>query len=660
MVRSATQAAGPAVLVGVLGAQNLHSASDWRLAPLLLAQTVPLVFRARLPLLVLLVTASGAVLQALLGLPLTNATLGQAVAVATVVSRMRWPLSVLPAAAVMAANAGALLLVRPSSPGREIVVLGTTFVLAWAFGDASARRAAVRAAIEQELAARVEGVRLRSRLAVVGERLRIARELHDLVGGALDAVLVQAAAARLRLGRPEAVVQIAAIEGIGRDVLTELDRFLTLLRRPSPAAEEEAADVPPVPVPVSAERRVPAWARPAVRLALTAGPAGVLAALALVDALEVPAPQRLDLPWVLLLVAGATLPLLWRRRAPEAVVVAVAAASGVQLLLGMPVADGVLAVAVALHAVALYRTRRRAVELAVPAVAVLAVLAALLDPGYAVGVVTVLVVFAAGAVYIGDSARVAREHDASLLERVAAAAEEGRLRLRAAVLAERAQAARDLHDSIGHTMSLIVVQAGAARLCAAGTGGQDRDPGMRRAAEVLTAIERSARTALADLDARLDLVSGNEPAPGPVVPVVGDLEHLARDVRSAGTPVDLTIDGVEDLPSSVRTAVFRLVQEGLTNVLKHAPGGAAAVHVERAGDEVRVGVVNAASPRPAPALPSGSRGLAGLRERVTLFGGRFSAGPLPDGGFSLTAVLPLSERPRDRSDRSPSLAEGRQ
>jgi signal transduction histidine kinase len=599
------------------------------------------------------------VLQALLGLPLTNATLGQAVAVATVVSRMRWPRSLLPPAALMVANAGALLLVRAASPSREIVILGTTLVLAWAFGDASARRAAVRAAIEQELAARVEGIRLRSRLAVVGERLRIARELHDVVGGALDAVLVQAAAARLRLGRPEAVVQIAAIEGIGREVLTELDRFLSLLRRPSPDAEE-AADAPPVPVPVSTERRVPARAQPAVRLALTAGPAGVLAALALVDALEVPAPQRLDLPLVLLLVAGATLPLLWRRRAPEAVVVAVAAASGVQLLLGMPVADGVLAVAVALHAVALYRTRRRAVELAVPAVAVLAVLAARLDPGYAVGVVTVLVVFAAGAVYIGDSARVACEHDASLLERVAAAAEEGRLRLRAVVLAERAQAARDLHDSIGHTMSLIVVQAGAARLCAAGTGGQDRDPAMRRAAETLAAIERSARSALADLDARLDVVLANEPPPDPVVPVVGDLEHLAQDVRSAGTPVDLTIDGVEDLPPSVRTAVFRLVQEGLTNVLKHAPGGAAAVHVERVGDKVRVGVVNAASPRPVTTLPSGSRGLAGLRERVTLFGGRFSAGPLPDGGFSLTAVLPLSERAGDRSDLSPSLTEGLQ
>jgi signal transduction histidine kinase len=242
-----------------------------------------------------------------------------------------------------------------------------------------------------------------------------------------------------------------------------------------------------------------------------------------------------------------------------------------------------------------------------------------------------------GAIYIGDTARVAREHDATLQSRIAAVEEEGRLRERAAVAAERTQAARDLHDSIGHTMSLIVVQSGMARMLETTKAADAAE----RTAGALGAIERAARAALGEMDAMLNVVvDPARPAPGMAV-ASEDLSGLTAEVRAAGTPVHLVCDDTAGLSPALRSGIFRLVQEALTNVMKHAPGATVTVRVRRGAGDVEISVMNTAVPGWTGELPSGSRGLMGMRERVADLGGELSAGPDGRGGFEVHAVLPL-------------------
>jgi signal transduction histidine kinase len=251
----------------------------------------------------------------------------------------------------------------------------------------------------------------------------------------------------------------------------------------------------------------------------------------------------------------------------------------------------------------------------------------------------VLTVMTLVAIYIGDATRAAREHDASLLRRIEAVREEGRLRAQAAVATERTRAARDLHDSIGHTMSLIVLQAGAARLMTSSSSGDTA-----KVQDSLAAIERAARSALAELDAMLDLVAVPDYSSAEPIAIGQhpDLAELVADVRAAGSPVQLESDDITDLPVALRCTTFRLVQEALTNVVKHAPGAPARVRICRSDDQVSVQVTNPPTPARQEQLPSGARGLVGMRERVTSMGGELSAGPDSSGGFTVEALLPIS------------------
>lgn len=623
-LRTASTAVGPALLVGLLAAPGVTWPTQqpvelW----LLLAQTVPLLVRSRWPVAVLCVTTAAAVVQVLVGLPLNNAVLGQAVATATVVSRSPWPASLAAPVGVLTA-AVVSSAVRGLPPwGGEVVLTGITAALAWVFGDAVARRHAVREEIEEELAARTERIRLQTRVAAVRERLRIARELHQLVGGGLDAIVVQAGAARLSPG-PRTADRITTIEAVGRAILSELDRFLVLLRRGVPALHDAATPATPW---APGDGR---WARyprstPLRTLLLDGTVAGSMLVLALWD------PEIGQTPLTArgaALLAAMTVPLVLRRRHPDVVVAVVVAATATQLLVGMPVNDGMVAVALALHALAA-RSRRRAVAAGALSVVALVAIFAWSSPGYGVvfGLVVGLGLFVAVALYIGDADRVAASHDALLGRRLAAADDDGRLRVNAAVVDQRAQAARDLHDSIGHTISLIMLLAGAARL-SAGT-----------AAESFEVIERSARVALSELDDRLE--AADRASPGPAVPTADDLHRLGDNVRAAGTAVALDVGCVDDLPPGVARAVFRIVQEALTNVMKHAAGGAAVVHVDRVDRRVRVRVTSTGGPGARVPLPSGSRGLAGMQERVALFGGHLAAGPDGDTRFVVDARIPV-------------------
>ncbi|GAB7193559.1 hypothetical protein NUM3379_42690 [Kineococcus sp. NUM-3379] len=216
------------------------------------------------------------------------------------------------------------------------------------------------------------------------------------------------------------------------------------------------------------------------------------------------------------------------------------------------------------------------------------------------------------------------------------------------VLAGRDRLARELHDSVGHSLSLVSIQAGAARRLLT------RDP--TAAESALRAAEDASRRALVDLDHVLGLLreeTGGTPAAAPV-PDLRDLDALVAAAGAAGTRVEPAVRGdVGALPAVVSREAYRIVQEALTNALRHAPGGACLVAVDAAGDDLVLDVRNtapggtAAAGR-AGARPGGGRGLAGVRERVLDLRGSLEAGPGPDGTWRLVARLPVRARGTSR------------
>jgi signal transduction histidine kinase len=205
---------------------------------------------------------------------------------------------------------------------------------------------------------------------------------------------------------------------------------------------------------------------------------------------------------------------------------------------------------------------------------------------------------------------------------------------RAAVDAERERIARELHDVVGHGLSVIVLQLVAAQETL------DRgDATLLR--DRLQRTERSAREALAEMRRLLDLLhQGEDGTPVCAQPGLGQLERLAADTRAAGATVELAVSGAPfELPTGVDLALFRILQESLTNVLKHAEPPDVAVLLTYRPDgielEVRDRGRTVASPNPA------GHGLAGMRERVALYSGELDVGPLPEGGFRVRARLPV-------------------
>lgn len=218
--------------------------------------------------------------------------------------------------------------------------------------------------------------------------------------------------------------------------------------------------------------------------------------------------------------------------------------------------------------------------------------------------------------------------DQAELDALAEAEREGAVRLRRAVLDERLAVARDLHDVVGHNLSGIVIQAAAARRRA--DGGAD--------AEVLRTVERAARAALRDLQ-RMEQ-SLTSPTTRQPVPGSDDLALLVARYRQHHADVSLDVgEGVAAEPGSTQLTVYRVVQEGLTNAAKHAPGAAVRVSVTRDRGRVEVEVVNTAGAAAHHVVGAGV-GLTGLAERVGLLGGALETGPTDDGGFRLHATLP--------------------
>jgi signal transduction histidine kinase len=206
-----------------------------------------------------------------------------------------------------------------------------------------------------------------------------------------------------------------------------------------------------------------------------------------------------------------------------------------------------------------------------------------------------------------------------------------------AAAAERTRIARELHDVVAHHVSLMVIQAegGAARCEHDGTdpAAFDRIAAAGRAALV------ELRRVLGVLRQDNDDVSG----PAPPQPGLAGIEALARGVTAAGVSVEVRHEGTaRPLPSGVELSAYRIVQEALTNVVRHAGGAAAIVVVRFEPDALTVEVVDAGGGRPsAPTSVGVGRGLVGVRERVQVLGGSLVAGPLAEGGFRVAARLPL-------------------
>jgi signal transduction histidine kinase len=250
----------------------------------------------------------------------------------------------------------------------------------------------------------------------------------------------------------------------------------------------------------------------------------------------------------------------------------------------------------------------------------------------------------AAAWWLGDGAR--RRHEAAVIaEERAAELERAREELaRRAVSEERLRIARELHDIVAHGMSIIAVQSGV--------GAHVLDSQPEEARKALSAIEVTSRQALVEMRRLLGVLRQEAEPRGSLAPAPGlaEIDGLAAEVAKAGVRVEVHIEGSRpDLPLGLDLSAYRIVQEALTNVVKHAGPASARVHIRYGGGEVAIEVLDdglgaAAAATGDAGAPQVGHGVVGMRERAALYGGALEAGPLAGGGFRVAARLPLDER----------------
>jgi signal transduction histidine kinase len=323
-----------------------------------------------------------------------------------------------------------------------------------------------------------------------------------------------------------------------------------------------------------------------------------------------------------------TLPLLWRRRQPLFVVVVVTA-----IALAM-VATGVwllpLQLAVALYTLATTRPSRD-VRLAGIGAIVALTIALPISRSFEFGNGASRIVFLVAAWLLGDSVGSRRAYVREIEEKAERLERERESEARRAAAEEQARIARELHDVVAHALSVIVVQAGAA------DDVFEVDPG--RAREPIRAIDSAARAALADLRRVLGILQHDaayEPQPG-----LHRLDRLLEQVRATGLQVALEVEGAERaLPAAVDLSAYRIVQEALTNTLKHARADRVRVRV-RYGEQLTLEIQD--DGRGKVNGDAGGNGLIGMRERVALLGGSVATGAAPGGGYRVSAQIPIEE-----------------
>jgi signal transduction histidine kinase len=376
---------------------------------------------------------------------------------------------------------------------------------------------------------------------------------------------------------------------------------------------------------------------PPADLLLTAG----VLALILAGALATPAQPGFRTPdaAVGLLAVAQALPLVVRRRFPGRVLVTVWLATEAYFLLGYPpVTTALLAAVVATYTVGAYAASRVALACAVFAglmVALLIGYAANFWPGMSPAEGAALFLLFLLAWVLGDRMRARRAYTGALEERARQLEREREREADAATVAERTRIARELHDVVAHGVSVIVLHARAAREVM----GTDQAAAQRS----LELIENTGRQALTELRTVLGALRTDDserherqPQPG-----LADLDRLAAEVREAGLAVEVATEGEpRPLPPGVAVSAYRIVQEALTNTLKHAGPCHAVVRLDYAAEVLTVDVHdNGHGSRPAGPKGTG-HGLVGMRERTALLGGALRAGPDPAGGFAVIATIP--------------------
>ncbi|MEO1064547.1 MAG: sensor histidine kinase [Actinomycetota bacterium] len=346
---------------------------------------------------------------------------------------------------------------------------------------------------------------------------------------------------------------------------------------------------------------------------------------------ELPAPA-------LILLAVASGSLLWRRRHPVAVTGVVLAAMTAWAVGGY--GDGQeLALVVATYSVGRYTSDQRRSVGVLAVVVVVGIVGTIVDDEQRVDVAPAVIV-ALAPWYVGRRVRDRGDYLALLRERAERLEAEQQARARQAVVEERAQIARELHDVVAHRVSMMTVQAGAAKTVA-------RDD-LDAAVEAMGDVERAGRQALGELRHLLGVLRTGEDGGDGLGPQPGydDLADLVVELARTGAEVVTDLDGrPERLPAAVDLSAYRIVEESLTNVLKHA-GPEPSVRLTTSFEpthlliEIENTVADGSS-----ALPRSGYGLAGMRERATSLGGTLTAGPGPPGHFVLTARLPLDPDP---------------
>lgn len=368
-----------------------------------------------------------------------------------------------------------------------------------------------------------------------------------------------------------------------------------------------------------------------------------------------PEPSPLSPAVAVVLVLALYAPLAWRRRKPLATLVAVTAVVAVYALFGFPknawFGNGwmLAAYSAGVYGAGRWRTGVRVGSaVAFAAFIVVAIVAQDGVPGgpglpgnpvLGVGLLIVTNAAVVGWIWIfGDVARASRRREAELAERTWQLEREREANARRAVLDERLRIARELHDVVAHHVSVMGVQAGAARRILPTRPEQ--------ATELLAAVEATGREAIGELHRLLGFLRREEEDRLAPQPSMRRLPALVDQMRAAGLPVELTVEGAaRPLPPGVDLSAYRIVQEALINALKHAGPATAAVTVRYGDQALDIDVRDdgaAASPAASPAGENGAgAGLIGMRERVGLLGGRLRVGRRPGAGFAVHAHLPL-------------------
>ena len=317
-------------------------------------------------------------------------------------------------------------------------------------------------------------------------------------------------------------------------------------------------------------------------------------------------------------------PLIWRRRAPMVVLAVIYGLAVIQLIVNPRESNDLLPLMYAFYTVATREPHWRVLASA----AALEIAAAFTPAGW--GPYSLLIVIT---LLLGYYIRTRRSYIAALIDRAARLQRERDQQAQLTAATERARIAREVHDIVAHNIAVMTALAdGAAYTAGAGSG---------QAAELMRQVSQTGRSALAEMR-RLIGVLREPPGQAPQ-PVLDEVADLLASVRAAGLPTSMAVTGAPfALPATAELAVYRIIQEALTNTLKHAPGATARIRLDYQPGQVGLEITDTGPPggQPQAAGPhGGGHGIAGMHERAALFAGQVSAGPVPGGGWRIQVTL---------------------